>query len=264
MQQIVWNLLSNAIKFTSAGGRVEVSLRRFGAYAEIVVSDTGIGIGAQDIPQLFERFRQPGPSTTRRYGGLGLGLSIAKRLVELHGGTIRAASDGEGTGSTFTVELPLKSVADREPADRSLETATHADGISLSGLTVLVVEDEAEMRTMIQMLLEDHGAQVISAASAAEALQALRRGPDIIVSDIRLPDVDGYDLIRAIRASEERYARAPAVALTAFARPEDRTRAIRAGFQGHITKPFEATELLLTVACFADLVRQGDGRSSKD
>jgi PAS domain S-box-containing protein len=256
LRQVVWNLLSNAIKFTPHGGRVDLHLRRVGSYADLVVSDTGIGIRNEDLEHLFERFRQLGSTTTRRYGGLGLGLSIVKHIVDLHGGTIRAASAGEGRGTRFTVGLPLRAVA--EPAgDASSDAVVRTDaGVSLAGVTVLVVEDEPDMRTMIQLVLERHDAQVVTAASAREALEAVRRCPDVLVSDIRLPDIDGYELIKTIRSSDQPYAKTPAIALTAFARTEDRTRAIRAGFQSHIAKPFEATELVLVVASFANIIRE--------
>ncbi|HZR81033.1 MAG TPA: ATP-binding protein [Candidatus Binatia bacterium] len=257
LRQVVSNILSNAIKFTETGGRVEVHVGTSGSSAEIVVTDTGIGIRSDDLTFLFERFRQSGPTTTRRYGGLGLGLSIARHIVELHGGTVRAESDGEGKGARFTVEIPLRSAAhlagEASVADRAM---SHTDtGVSLDGLTVLVVEDASDMLALIKVILESHGATVIAATSAADALRALGRSPDIIVSDIRLPDMDGYELVRKIRSGDEPSARTPAVALTAFARIEDRTRAIRAGFQGHIAKPFEPMELVLTIASLAGIVR---------
>jgi CheY-like chemotaxis protein len=220
-----------------------------------VVADTGIGIPPGDLGQLFDRFRQSGPTTTRRYGGLGLGLSIANHLVSLHGGTVRAASDGEGKGATFTVELPLTPVIDEGSREPAKADATSADSGLLEGITVLVVEDETDMRGMIQLLLEERGARVLAAPSADEALALLDRGPDILLSDIRLPDVDGYELIRRIRQREDALAAIPAVALTAFARAEDRTRALRAGFQGHLSKPFEQTELVVMLASFAEIIR---------
>ncbi|HEV8479592.1 MAG TPA: PAS domain S-box protein [Candidatus Eisenbacteria bacterium] len=255
LKQVVWNLVSNAVKFTAQGGRIEVRARSFGSHAEIVVADTGIGIPPGDLGQLFDRFRQSGPTTTRRYGGLGLGLSIANHLVSLHGGTVRAASDGEGKGATFTVELPLTPVIDEGSREPAKADATSADSGLLEGITVLVVEDETDMRGMIQLLLEERGARVLAAPSADEALALLDRGPDILLSDIRLPDVDGYELIRRIRQREDALAAIPAVALTAFARAEDRTRALRAGFQGHLSKPFEQTELVVMLASFAEIIR---------
>ena len=261
LRQVVWNLLSNAIKFTPRGGRIEVTLRNTGSHAEIIVRDTGDGIPAEEISGVFERFRQSGTATTRRYGGLGLGLAIVRHLVELHSGAIRASSEGRDKGATFTVELPLVLTAEAEaPVERDGVSAT-VDRISLAGTTVLLVEDEPDMRQLVQRILEDHGATVLPAASAAGALELLDQGPDILVSDIHLPHVDGYQLIREIRRRGDAHAQIPAVALTAFARAEDRTRAMRAGFQNYISKPFEATELLLTVASFGDIIRSMRARA---
>jgi PAS domain S-box-containing protein len=255
--QVLWNLLANAVKFTPSGGRVDIRLRRVEHHAEITVQDTGVGIRPDELHSLFERFRQSGISTTRRYGGLGLGLSIARHLVELHGGAIRAASEGEGKGATFTVELPLQ-VPDKELAFPAPAEDRAGRGVSLEGVEILVVEDEPDMRSMIQLILEDHGARVQTAGTAPEALELIERAPHILVSDIRLPDMDGYELIRQIRGRGDKIARTPAVALTAFARHEDRTRAMRAGFQGHLSKPFEPIDLILTVASLAG-VFVGDG-----
>jgi len=259
LQQIVWNLLSNAIKFTPKGGSVTVELRRLDGHAEIVVTDTGAGIPSDFLPDLFERFRQASAMTTRRHGGLGLGLSIAKHLTELHGGSIRASSRGEGKGATFVVTLPLKS---EEPmsllTDRrrdSDEAAAQAGKVSLTGLSVLVIEDDQDTRDLIRRLLESHRAFVVVAATAPEALEVLERDrPDMIVSDIGLPDVDGYELIRRIRGLDDALAQTPAVALTAFARFEDRTRALAAGFNAHVAKPVEPSELVITVGSFANLI----------
>jgi PAS domain S-box-containing protein len=259
LQQIVWNLLSNAIKFTPQGGSVTVELRRLDGHAEIVVTDTGAGIPSDFLPDLFERFRQASAMTTRRHGGLGLGLSIAKHLTELHGGSIRASSRGEGQGATFVVTLPLKS---EEPmsllTDRrrdSDEAAAQAGKVSLTGLNVLVIEDDQDTRDLIRRLLESHRAHVVVAATAPEALEVLQRDrPDMIVSDIGLPDVDGYELIRRIRGLDDALAQTPAVALTAFARFEDRTRALAAGFNAHVAKPVEPSELVITVGSFANLI----------
>ena len=251
--QVMWNLLTNAIKFTPRGGRVDVTLRQVGSMAQLTVRDTGVGIRPEDLPRVFERFRQGGGATTGRHGGLGLGLSITKHLVELHGGTARAWSEGEGKGVVITIELPV--IARPVGPRGQPETApVLSEGISLRGITVLVVEDEPDMRDLIQRTLEDHGAHVLAAASAPEGLQLLESGPDLLLSDIRLPEIDGYELIRQIRARGDSHARMPAVALTAFARSEDRTRAIRAGFQSHLAKPFERSELVFTVASFAKLI----------
>jgi signal transduction histidine kinase/ActR/RegA family two-component response regulator len=256
LQQVVWNLLSNAIKFTDRNGRVQVVLERVNSHIEIAVADTGVGIKPEFLPQVFDRFRQEKGSLTRTAAGLGLGLSIVKHLVELHGGSVRAISAGEGQGATFTVCLPLTVVQrDGEPGHR-----LHPKGPSwtsprfrppdLSGITVLVVDDQPDARDMIRRVLEDSEADVMTAGSAAEALRAVQEGrPDILVSDIGMPDVDGYELLRRIRALGPRPGgHLPAIALTAFARSEDRTRALRAGFLAHIAKPVEPSELLATIA----------------
>jgi PAS domain S-box-containing protein len=259
LQQIVWNLLSNAVKFTPRGGKVTVDLHQRDGFAEIRVTDTGIGIRSEFLPDLFERFRQASSLTTRRHGGLGLGLSIAKHLTDLHGGSIEARSAGEGTGATFTVQLPLRPV---EPAadlasrlQESHDADTRAGEISLRGLTILVVEDDQDTRDLIQRLLEAHRAKVVVAASALEALDRLvAERPDIVLSDIGLPDVDGYELIRRIRRPASQFSTIPAIALTAFARFEDRTRALGAGFNAHVAKPVEPAELVITVGSFANLI----------
>ena len=262
LQQIVWNLLSNAIKFTPAGGQVVVEMRALDGYAAIKVTDTGIGIEPDSLPDLFERFRQASPLTTRRHGGLGLGLSIAKHLSELHGGSIQALSRGEGQGATFIVELPLRA---GEPAAElahrlreSRDAELRAGQVSLLGLTILVIEDDQDARDLFQRLLESHRARVVVAASAPEALNRLQtERPDLIICDIGLPDVDGYELIRRIRSLSGPPAHLPAIALTAFARFDDRTRALAAGFNAHLAKPVEPTELVITVGSFIPLITAG-------
>jgi len=262
LQQILWNLISNAIKFTPQGGAITVALKRMGANAQVVVTDTGVGIRPELLPEIFERFRQGAAMTTRRYGGLGLGLSITKHLTELHGGSIRVVSAGEGKGAQFTVEFPMI------PADSSgvviraqdRESEAAAD-ISLHGVRILVVEDEVDTRDLVRRLLEAHRAEVMVAASALEALELVSSAhPDLIVSDIALPDVDGYELMQRLRGLEGPLARIPAVALTAFARLEDRTRALRAGFNAHIAKPVEPAELVITIGSFANLITSSRGR----
>jgi len=259
VQQIVWNLLSNAIKFTSEGGLIAVRLRGAGADAEITVSDNGVGIPPDFLPYIFDRFKQADQSMTRRFGGLGLGLSIAKNLVELHGGSIRAESGGIGRGATFTIVLP--STAGARAVDRrsrsdvvSNEAAQPRD--SLSGMRVLVVEDEPDTSEFLERFLRSYGAEVVLAPSAAEALSRLSAEKvDIVVSDIGLPDVDGYDLMHRIRQlPTSAGAAVPAIALTAYARTEDRTRAFRAGYQAHLAKPIEPAELVATIASFAGLI----------
>jgi PAS domain S-box-containing protein len=259
LQQVIWNLLSNAIKFTPEGGRVEVELKRVESKVEISVSDTGAGIEPQLLDKIFDRFyqQQDGP-TTRRHGGLGLGLSIVRHLVELHGGSVRAWSDGEGKGATFTVVLPHFEPRPTEGLDaRGGAAASVAmEDHRLRNVRVLVVEDEADTRDLLRRVLETHGAEVATVASAAAAREAVAaRVPDILVSDIGLPDVDGYQLIRELRANPSTNAM-PAIALTAFARSEERTRALRAGYQVHIAKPVEPAELIATVASLVGLARR--------
>ena len=256
LQQIVWNLLSNAIKFTGKDGRVQVLLERVNSHVEITVADTGIGIKPEFLPHVFDRFRQADSSATRTAKGLGLGLSIVKHLVELHGGSVQVTSPGEGQGATFSLQLPLTVVHRKtEPGER-----IHPKGIGgittdfkrsdLSGVKVLVVDDQADARDLIQRVLAECDAKVITAATADEALRAVEtERPDVLVSDIGMPDVDGYELLRRMRAlGHARGGRLPAIALTAFARSEDRTRALRAGFLVHVSKPVEPSELVATVA----------------
>jgi PAS domain S-box-containing protein len=259
LQQVVWNLLSNAIKFTPRGGRVQVRLERVNSHIEIAVSDTGSGISSNFLPHVFDRFRQADQSTTREYGGLGLGLAIVRHLVELHGGTVRAESHGENQGSTFTVMLPLLTVyqTDRE-TERVHPKASDAPPLAdcperLDGLTVLVVDDEADTRELLSVVLTRCGAQVLTADSAAQAHDLLERlRPDILVSDIGMPGEDGYELIRRIRSLPvEKGGRIPAVALTAYARTEDRLRVLRSGYQMHLPKPVEVSELVAIVANLA-------------
>jgi signal transduction histidine kinase/CheY-like chemotaxis protein len=256
MQQVMWNLLSNAIKFTARGGKVQVLLERVNSHIEVSVADTGAGIRPEFLPFVFDRFRQADASTTRRHGGLGLGLSIVKHLVELHGGSVRAHSPGEGAGATFTVNLPLMVVhrsthaGPRHHPRSSASAAADFGVIDLSGVRVLVVDDEPDARELIQRVLLDCEADVITAAGADEALLLIpRHKPHVLVSDIGMPEVDGYELLRRVRALErESGGRIPAVALTAFARSEDRTRALRAGFLVHVAKPVDPSELVATVA----------------
>jgi PAS domain S-box-containing protein len=259
LQQIVWNLLSNAIKFTDAGGKVMVSLRRDADAAELVVSDTGTGIKPDFLPFLFDRFRQANASSTRRFGGLGLGLAIVKQLTELHGGKVWAASDGEGKGASFVVRLPLAS-ADEVARTASAPAGDANVGVAGGGLadvTVLLVEDEPDTREMMQRLLAEAGADVVVAADVATALERVRdRRPDLIVSDIGLPGEDGYAFVERLRRMGSHDGGAiPAIAVTAFARHEDRTRALRAGFQAHVTKPIDPSELVTVATSFANMVR---------
>ena len=266
LQQVLWNLLTNAVKFTHKDGRVTITLARVNSHLEIEVIDNGEGIEPAFLPHMFDRFRQGDASTTRRHGGLGLGLSIVKQLVELHGGSISVKSAGRGMGATFRVVLPVMATAvdSTVPAEAREHPAHSVSGpdveamsiIDLTGAKVLVVDDEPDARLLIQRLLEDCHASVLTASSAVEALQVLGRDSvDVIVSDIGMPGEDGFSLIRRIRAIKDRNASTPAVALTAYARVEDRVKAIQAGFQMHLSKPVEPMELMTMVASLAR--RQG-------
>ena len=254
LQQVIWNLLSNAIKFTPKGGRIQVLLQRVNSHVEISVSDTGIGIPAHFLPYVFDRFSQQDSSTTRSYGGLGLGLAISKQLVELHGGTIRVRSQGENAGSTFFVELPLSivQIEDERLREHPAGDMHEREMMQLPGLAgahVFIVDDEHDARDLLQRILEQQGAQVTSFESAAHALSALERvKPSVIVCDIGMPQMDGFQFIRALRAREQRADRVPALALTAFARSEDRKRSLIAGYQAHLAKPYDVGELVLLLA----------------
>ncbi|HEY2819255.1 MAG TPA: PAS domain S-box protein [Casimicrobiaceae bacterium] len=254
LQQVFWNLLSNAIKFTPKGGRVQVLLQRVNSHIELSVSDTGIGIPANFLPHVFERFSQKDASTTRKYGGLGLGLAIAKQLSELHGGSLQAKSLGEGKGATFVVTLPLTIV---EFEERMSGRAHPAQSLGkeesalpqLSGVRTLVVDDEPDALEVIRRVLEEQGAIVSLATSAQDALNILEASrPDVIVSDIGMPGVDGFQFMRGVREREAKGERIPALALTAFARAEDRKRAILSGYQTHLAKPFDMSELVIIIA----------------
>jgi signal transduction histidine kinase/CheY-like chemotaxis protein len=257
LQQIVWNLLTNAVKFTPKGGRIQVKLQRVDSHVEIVVSDSGIGISKEFLPHVFDRFRQADASTTRIHGGLGLGLSIVHQLVDLHGGNVAVQSEGEGKGATFTISLPLVGVInnpqDAEPAQAQDEVITLEGLPSLEGLKVLVVDDEADTRELIREVLKECGSEVITSGSVEEALIALEQHkPDILISDLGMPDEDGYSLISKIRAlPSERGGHIPAAALTAYARAEDRMRVLRSGFQFHLPKPVDSAELVTVVASLA-------------
>jgi PAS domain S-box-containing protein len=258
LQQVVWNLLSNAIKFTPKRGRVDVRLSRVNSHIEITVKDTGQGIKPEFVPYVFDRFRQADNSITRSYTGLGLGLAIVRHLVELHGGTARAESLGEGQGATFTVKLPLLPIRSPVNPPKSFNPTVEErvpldNSPSLKGMRVIVVDDEADSREYIIALLEQCGAEVVAVTSASEALDAVSQvKADVLVSDIGMPEEDGYSLIRKVRSlSAEHGGQIPAVALTAYARAEDRTRAIAEGFQIHIPKPVEPAELATVVASLA-------------
>jgi signal transduction histidine kinase/CheY-like chemotaxis protein len=248
LQQVVWNLLSNAIKFTPAGGTVTVRIEQGDSNVSVVVRDDGAGIAPDFLPHVFERFRQADASTTRAHGGLGLGLSIVRHLVELHGGTVRADSEGPGRGSTFTVALPLLADVPAFPAPGARAAST-AGAPDLHGVYVLVVDDEVDGRSFVETALAGHGAEVKGVGSADDAMAALRgRVPDAIVCDIEMPGRDGLDLIREIRSLPAARGRIPATALTAHVRPEDRVRSLVAGFQVHLAKPVDPLELVVVVA----------------
>lgn len=264
LQQVVWNLLTNAIKFTPKNGKVQILVERVNSHIEISVADTGIGIKPEFLTYVFERFRQADSTSTRKYGGLGLGLSIVKHLVELHGGSVYAKSEGQGRGATFAVHLPVTVVHRNIDLGNRLHPKTprlaaldinHTD---LSGLKILVVDDEPDARTLIKRVLSDCEAEIVTAGDAAQALELVEaERPDLLISDIGMPDVDGYELLKRVRAlGKSRGGRIPAIALTAFARSEDRTRALRAGFLIHLSKPVEPHELVATVATVAG--RTGD------
>ncbi|MBW8875627.1 MAG: response regulator [Acidobacteria bacterium] len=257
LQQVVWNLLSNAIKFTPRDGRVEVRLWESRPHAVIQVSDSGIGIRTDFLPYVFDRFRQAESTLTRSHGGLGLGLSIVRHLVELHGGTVEVDSAGEGQGAIFRVSIPLRAAAtDEHTADRRPgPPAQHVWNLPglLKDLRVLVVEDEADTRDLLVLALEQCGAEVSAFATVPEALASFDAAvPDVLVSDIGVPFEDGYSFIRKVRAREAGHGRdVPAAALTAYARTEDRERALEAGFQTHLAKPVDPSELIAAVARLA-------------
>jgi len=252
LQQVVWNLLSNAVKFTPQGGRVQARLERVDPHIRITVSDTGKGISPDFMPYVFDRFRQADSSSARRYGGLGLGLALVKYLVELHGGTIEAASAGEAQGATFNVTLPVRAVA-TPLGEAGGEQLTVESSGELAGVRALVVDDEDDARELIETVLTQYGAEVVAASSAAEAYMLIAETPpqlrpDVMVTDIGMPGEDGYSLIRRVREWERaRGGYTPAVALTAYGRVEDRMRALNAGFQMHVPKPVEPAELAVVI-----------------
>jgi CheY-like chemotaxis protein/two-component sensor histidine kinase len=251
LQQVIWNLLSNAVKFTTSGGRVMVKVTQANAAVEISVTDTGQGIAREFMPYVFDRFSQADSTTTRHHGGLGLGLAIARHLVEIHGGTIRAASRGVGEGATFTITLPLieSGVKTAEPAPAVDTNLAHASPM-LSGVNVLLVDDDSDTLSLMAMALTRRQATVTAVSSAGEAIQAIRqKRPDVLVSDIAMPDEDGYGLIQKVRSLENGETQSiPAVAITAYAKEEDRDRALSSGFQIYLAKPVELTELVSVVA----------------
>jgi hypothetical protein len=252
LQQVVWNLASNAVKFTPKGGRIEVRLEKADSHAQLSVHDNGKGISKDFLPYVFDRFRQADSTSTRKYGGLGLGLAIVRHLVELHGGTVNAESPGPDQGATFTVRLPL--MEERvEPARPGQGAEGGNASMRLDGVKVLVVDDELDMRDFLSVSLRQYGADVTALASVGEAVEALEREkPDVLVSDIGMPGEDGYALIRKVRAlGPERGGQVPAAALTGFAQDEDTTRVLSAGYQVHLPKPVEPSQLAHVVGTLA-------------
>jgi PAS domain S-box-containing protein len=257
LQQVIWNLLSNAVKFTSRDGTVFITLRRAGSSAELEVRDTGMGISPDFLPRVFDRFRQAESSVTRSHRGLGLGLAIVRHLVELHGGTVSAESDGEGHGATFKISIPLAPQPEQRPGTSSVGEGNLDDGLSplhpLEGVRVLLVEDEPDSREMLALTLESSGAEVAAFESVQEALDNFQRfNPDVLLSDIGLPFESGYELIRKIRLSHSNLRQVPAVALTAFATEKDRDLALSAGFQLHLSKPIDPGALVAAIEQLAN------------
>jgi CheY-like chemotaxis protein/anti-sigma regulatory factor (Ser/Thr protein kinase) len=260
LRQIVWNVLSNAIKFTPREGRVQVRVERINSSVEITVSDTGIGIQPEFLPYIFERFRQADATLTRQFTGLGLGLAIVRNLVEMHGGTVSASSDGPGTGATFRVRLPLMIVHSGAAEEKRIHPR-HESALSpatlpdLTGTTVVAVDDEADALALLREVLEAAGAIVITAASGAAALEKVHTvKPHVVVADLGMPLMDGFELIQRIRSSDDAAVRdVPAAALTAYARSEDRVSALQKGFAIHLAKPIDPVELASAVQALARL-----------
>jgi CheY-like chemotaxis protein len=241
LQQIIWNLLANAVKFTPNGGRIDVRLDRIGNEAQITISDTGKGITPEFLPYVFDYFRQEDSSTTRQFGGLGLGLAIVRHLVELHGGQVNVSSLGIDSGATFTVNLPLLNA--ERPSDREDKSCQNEP--NLKGTKILIVDDEPDNLEFLALTLRYYQAEVIAVSQAKEALTALKTyKPDILISDIGMPGMDGYELLQKIRnLKSDRDKQIPAIALTAYAREEDARKALSAGFQRHISKPVNINSL---------------------
>ena len=255
LQQVVWNLLNNAVKFTSKDGRVQIRLERVNSHVEIIVSDTGVGIRPDFLPHVFERFRQADAGITRKAGGLGLGLSIVRHIVEMHGGSVQASSDGEGHGATFRVRLPLMivhservtEVREHPRTDRRMPLTGLGD---LRGIRVLAIDDEEDALTLLRVVLETAGADVTTLQSSVNALERIDTiSPHVVVVDLGMPELDGFQFIKQLRASSNASVRdVPAAALTAFARAEDRTKALQSGFEMHLAKPVDPGELVASIA----------------
>ena len=246
LQQVLWNLLSNAVKFTPLNGRIEVILREIDVYAEIIISDDGDGISHEFLPFVFERFRQADGSSKRRHGGLGLGLSIVKNLVEMHGGTVSAESAGEGAGATFTIMLPLLITEQEDDEYEPLSSLAKRAERNFAGVRILVVDDDEDSREMLRYALADTQAEILTIGSAAEALTQISVfAPDILISDLGMPEMDGYDLIRKLRALPfEHGGRTPAIALTGYVGAEEEKRVRSSGFNIHLAKPVDFNRLM--------------------
>lgn len=269
LQQVMWNLLANAVKFTPKDGRVDLRLTRITSHVEIAVSDTGIGISPEFVAHVFERFRQADAGTTRKTGGLGLGLSIVRHIVEMHGGTVEAFSEGEGRGATFRVRLPMKVQSEKRSQVRLPPISDRMEALTalgnLDGVRVLAVDDEADALSLLQLVLESAGAIVTTSASAATALACIDDvKPDVLIVDLGMPHMDGFEFIARVRTSTNPATRdIPAAALTAFARSEDRTKALRSGFELHLAKPVDPSELVASVATLVRRTHRLDVRTSK-
>jgi PAS domain S-box-containing protein len=258
LQQVVWNLLSNASKFTPPGGAVGIKITQDRTHASVEISDTGPGIEQEFLPHVFERFRQADGSTTRTHGGLGLGLAIVRHLVELHGGMIGVENGTVRSGAVFNVKLPLPSADVSLPTqDSTSPEEQHPADIDLADLSILIVEDELDALDLLSIDLREHGAKVTGVSSASEALELLRKQEfDLIISDIGMADTDGYSFIKQVRAGEDDEHRMPAIALTAYARAQDRLRALAAGYNTHVAKPVEIRELVSVVKCLTGKISQ--------
>jgi CheY-like chemotaxis protein len=264
LQQVVWNLLSNAVKFTPKQGRVQVRVERVNSHIEVIVSDTGIGIRPDFLPHVFERFRQAEGGLKRTTAGLGLGLSIVKHIVEMHGGSVHAASEGEGRGATFRVRLPLMIVHDGGLRERREHPRTETRAPlttlgNLAGVRVLAIDDEEDALGLLRAVLEAAGAEVTTLGSAMDALQRIPElAPDVLVVDLGMPQMDGFEFIGRVRSSEQVAVRdIPAAALTAFARSDDRTKALQSGFEMHLAKPIDPGELVASVATLVRRATKG-------
>ncbi|HEX6463438.1 MAG TPA: ATP-binding protein, partial [Vicinamibacterales bacterium] len=262
LQQVVWNLVSNAVKFTPPGGRIQVHLEAIDTHVEISVSDTGVGIPADFLPHVFERFRQAEGGTKRKTGGLGLGLAIVRHIAEMHGGTVHAWSAGDGQGATFRVRLPLMIVPPEPPSAPRVRPRTEqleplTELADLAGIRVVAIDDDPDALTLLRVVLEAAGAQVTSVSSPYDAVAQIENvKPHVVVLDIGMPGMDGFEVISRIRQSADAAVRdVPAAALTAFARSEDRTKALRSGFEMHLAKPVDPSELVASVATLARRAR---------